>query len=128
MPLDDAFADGQADARPLGVRGALQPLEDLEDPLPVLGLNSHPIVLYLDLGQAGIQLAPTNSGHRGHARATVLEDVTQEVLEELDHLAGIRVHRRQRGHVDGGVALLQRGRQIPRFTGPNASVWVSSRE
>ncbi len=49
--LDNLAAGGQADARALMLRPAVQPLEQHEDPLRVLRIEAQPIVLHAELVQ-----------------------------------------------------------------------------
>src|SRR5919112_4003465 len=48
LALDDLAADGQADARALERLAIVQPLEHLEHPLPMLGLDPDAVVGHLD--------------------------------------------------------------------------------
>jgi len=91
VTLDDALTHGEADAGALIFVTGVEPLEDDEDPLGVFRVDANAVVanreepisvLFLD---SHVYLGPPLAGE--------LNRVTNKVLEELLHLAGVRGER-----------------------------------
>ncbi len=92
MPLHHPLADRQPHPRAGVLVPPVQPLEDLEDPLPVLGRDADAIVAHRE--------DPLLTGPLGRdvdARRAVaeLQRVADQVLEELDELDRVGEHRGQ---------------------------------
>ena len=92
MPLHDFPADREPDPGPFILVAAVQPLEDLEDPLAILLVKTNPIipdrqiakrdrVLAIPVGSWLTHQFTFNLYHRRHARSMKFQGIDEQVLE-----------------------------------------------
>src|ERR1041385_5407624 len=103
VELDDALADGQADAGAGVLVAAVQALEDLEDAVEVARLDADAVVLDGDAPAARPRLG-RDLDAAGPVAGAELEGVADEVLQQLHELALV---------ADDGGQLAEPRRQRP---------------
>jgi hypothetical protein len=84
VALHDPLAQGQTDPGSRVAVTGVEALEELEDPLPILGLDTDPVVAYAEL-PAILNLSCLDLDPRS-VLARELDAVANEVLEELNEL------------------------------------------
>src|SRR5579862_10003263 len=94
MALHNLLADGQADSVARIFRARMQPLEDDENILRILGSDSDPVIAHAEKPPLARSLSP----HRNLwlVFAAELDRVSNQILKELRHLRPLRPHPRQR--------------------------------
>ena len=107
VPLGNSTANGQSHAGSLVHFAGMEALEDVEDSLPILLIESDAVVPHrnLTLFAAGPPAGPTLStlphkppldlDHRGLVHSAKFQGVADKILEELAHLQGIGLDCRQ---------------------------------
>src|SRR5881394_390729 len=110
VPFDDLLADCEPDAGARVLRPCMEPLEELEDPLAVLGIDTDPVVA--DREDPLRLRAPRRDVHPGGGGAAELDRVRDQVLEELDHLQALGRDPGQGVVGHHGLALLYRQLQV----------------
>ncbi len=111
VPLHDFPANGQSHAAAFILRAPVQPFERFEDAFQVGLVETDAIVDHRDLAEPVPPRPMLDRHHRRHPFPVELEGVADQVLEQLVHLQGIGVHRRQVPRIHPAVRARDAGFQ-----------------
>src|SRR5580704_9537995 len=109
--LDDLAAHSKSDAGARVGSPVVQPLEDHEDTIRVLGLDADSVVGDREQPEAVVLPVHRDPDDR-RAVPTELDRVADQVLEERRQQRELRAHRWQLGHLDDRVSLAYLTREV----------------
>jgi hypothetical protein len=106
VPLDDLLADRQPEPSAAVLSLGVQPLEDHEDALRILWLDTNAVVANAEEPFISLTLGRDVDARR--VGAPVFQRVADQVLEELPQLDRVAAHGRQISACYAGCLFLQR--------------------